>query len=138
VKSFRSDERGSAVVNFIFASIGVLGVFAAVLVIVVNLYLRTVMTSSATDAARLMARADVSTDCQTSSDAMAQAIAKAKQGVESLTSAHLLTSVSANVQQIDGLCESVVSINANLPGLPLIDAITNFFAQAHATLEFQQ
>ena len=131
-------ERGSAVVDFVFASIAILAVFAAALVIILNLYLRTIMTSSATDAARFMSRADVSTSCQASADAMAEAIAKAKQGVESLTASNLVTSVSANVQQINGLCTSVVTINANLPGMPLVDAITNFIATAHATLEFQQ
>ena len=131
-------ERGSAVVDFVFASIAILAVFAAALVIILNLYLRTIMTSSATDAARFMSRADVSNSCQASADAMAEAIAKAKQGVESLTASNLVTSVSANVQQINGLCTSVVTINANLPGMPLVDAITNFIATAHATLEFQK
>ena len=62
--NLRQNEKGSAVVDFVFVSFGLLATFASVMAIITNLYLRTVMTSAATDAARLMARADISSGCE--------------------------------------------------------------------------
>ena len=64
-------ERGSAVVDFVLTSFALLAIFATAMGIITNLYLRTVLTNAATDAARVMARADVSEGCTASNDGAA-------------------------------------------------------------------
>jgi|GEM_PF-1616117 len=61
--SIQSDQNGSAVVDFVLSSFALIAIFVSAAGIITNLYLRTVLTNAATDAARLMARADVSSGC---------------------------------------------------------------------------
>ena len=145
-------ERGSAVVDFVLTSFALLAIFATAMGIITNLYLRTVLTNAATDAARVMARADVSEGCTASNDgaaggdtaasdgttAQATAIEFARQSAGAVVGDKLSTHISAHTDQTDGFCTAVITIAASLPGLPLLNHITNFEATAHATLELQK
>ena len=131
-------ENGSAVVDFVLSSFAILAIFASAMAIVTNLYLRIILTSSATDAARLLARADISSGCDSGETAKATAIEQASQSVHALIGDKLTTLVSAQTTKTQGFCTAIVTIAARLPGLPLLPKITNFDATAHATLELQQ
>jgi hypothetical protein len=145
-------ERGSAVVDFVLTSFALLAIFATAMGIITNLFLRTVLTDAATDAARIMARADVSDGCPAAGDgtagdgttasdgttAQATAIELARQSAGTTVGGKLATQITAHTEQTDGFCTAVVTIAASLPGLPLLNHITNFEATAHATLELQK
>ncbi len=135
--NLRQNEKGSAVVDFVFVSFGLLATFASVMAIITNLYLRTVMTSAATDAARLMARADISSGCEGPSKYSELINLDARQKVESFVGSTLVTTVSSRTQQDHKYCAAEVTIATSLPGLPLMPSITHFEASAHATLELQ-
>jgi Flp pilus assembly protein TadG len=145
LKASQEAERGSAVVDFVLTSFALLALFGSAMAIITNLYLRTVLTNAATDAARTMARADVSRGCggvnnepNSLSPAQALAIEIARQSTQALVGDKLVTQVSAHTSGANGFCTAIVTIAANLPGLPLMTHITNFEATAHATLELQQ
>ena len=132
-------EAGSAVVDFVLTSFALLILFASAMAIVTNLYLRTVLTNAATDAARLMARADVSSsECEQSDTATQAGVATARSSLGMLIGEKLDETIEAATQKLDGLCTTEIRITANLPGLPLVSHITRFEATAHATLELQQ
>ncbi|MEO0023980.1 MAG: hypothetical protein RL196_421 [Actinomycetota bacterium] len=141
-KPFRSPdsaENGSAVVDFVLTSFALLVIFTSAMAIITNLYLRTVLTNAATDAARLMARADISStqSCESNDSAKLAAAAAARTSLSTLIGNKLDTTIEAATQKLDGLCTAVVRLTANLPGLPLMPNLTKFEATAHATLEFQ-
>jgi Flp pilus assembly protein TadG len=132
-------ERGSAVVDFVLTSFALLAIFGSAMVIITNLYLKTVLTNAATEGARLLARADVSSGCGANLvTAQALATERVRQALRIMVSTSIPTFVSAHTAEIDGFCTAVVSVAANLPGLPLVASITNFEANAHATLELQK
>ena len=131
--------RGSAVVDFVLTSFALLAIFGSAMAVVTNLYLRTVLTNAATEGARLLARADVSSGCGSGRFAAeALAIERAKRASYALIGSKIDTTVTAHTAELDGLCTAVVTVAATLPGLPMLASITNFEATAHATLELQQ
>ena len=124
-------------VDFVFVSFGLLAVFALAMAIITNLYLRTVMTNAATEAARLLARADISSGCDGTDSSNEVAISRARESIASLVGSSLATTVQAHIQRDHRFCSSQVTIATNLPGFPLVQGITRFEASAHATLEIQ-
>jgi hypothetical protein len=136
-------EHGSAVVDFVLTSFALLALFGSAMAIITNLYLRTVLITAATDAARTMARADVSSGCQAAgvardTNAEASAVEQARQTAAQLVGDNLSTQVVAHLERTEGFCTAIVIVAASLPGLPLMTNITNFEATAHATLELQK
>ena len=142
----QTGEDGSAVVDFVLSSFALLAIFVTAMGVITNLYLRTVLTNAATDAARVMARADVSDGCgadpgftgDQATAAQATAVELARQSTQVLLGGRLVTQVTAHTEQANLFCTAVVRIAASLPGLPLVNHVTNFEATAHATLELQK
>jgi Flp pilus assembly protein TadG len=125
-----NNQDGSAVVDFILTSFGLLAIFVSALTVISNLYLRTVLTNVATDAARQISRAD-----QTGAEF--RAIDSAQAAVHAIVGDSLKTVVTAKTETNSGFSLAVVTISANLPGLPLFPGVTAITTKAHATAEIQ-
>ena len=137
-----TNERGSAVVNFIFGALALLAIFITAFGIIANLYLRTVLTDAATNAARMLALADVSQGCSSGqntglSSEQTAALEQARQTIRSRLGDKLVTQIDANTELTDGLCTAQVNVSANFADLPLVKFFTEFEANARATLELQ-
>jgi Flp pilus assembly protein TadG len=130
-------ESGSAAVDFVLSSFALVALFLCAMGIATNLYLRTVLTDAATDAARILARADVSQGCVLTPEGRAIATNQARQGISALVGTNLITNIKAQLQQADGFCTANLTIGADFEALPLVNHVTHFEASAHATVEFQ-
>jgi len=117
-------------VDFILTTFGLIAVFTSALTVISNLYLKTVLTNVATDAARQLARADQSAN-------PASAVTAAEKAIHSVVGESLQAKVVAKTEKQDGLALSVVTVNANLPGFSLFPELTSITTTAHATLEIQ-
>lgn len=126
---FRGQE-GSAVVDFILTSFGLLAIFTSALTVITNLYLKTVLTNVATNSARQLARADQSSNPET-------AIVAARNAINAIVGDHLQTEVSAKTLRDESYSSAVVTVNAKLPGFILLPNLTAISTSAHATLELQ-
>ena len=104
--------------------------FVSALTVISNLYLRTVLTNVATDAARQISRAD-----QNGNEL--RAIDSAQTAVHAIVGDSLKTQITAKTESSSGFSSAVVTIRANLPGLPLLPGVTAITTKAHATIEIQ-
>ncbi len=119
-------QRGSAVVDFVLVSVILVPLFLGVLQIGFYLYVRNTMVAAASDGARLAATVDRGPE---------DGIARTESMIGEAVSSRLVTSVTADVVEIEGQPAVAVVVEAHMPVLGIWGPAVDFTVRGHGIEE---
>lgn len=126
MRSPRSSEDGSAVVDFVLVLVVLLPLFLGILQLALVLHVRNTLTAAAADGARVAATAD---------RGPADGAAHAREQIEGTLDDRFARGVSARTTRIDGAAAVEVTVVAEVPALGLWGPAVRLEVDGHAIEE---
>ncbi|TIC81628.1 TadE/TadG family type IV pilus assembly protein [Nocardioides sp. GY 10127] len=121
-----SDDRGSAVVDFVLVLLVVVPLFLGILQLALTLFVRNTLASAASDGARYGAALG---------RGPGDAVARTREQATSVLPGRYAQDVTAAVEDVDGVPTVVVSVRAEVPALGLGGPSVTFEVSGHAVQE---